>query len=437
MYKNNFKNKFLFVFVLFSIFFFNNNYQIIAFSPYQSDKYDKNSKTKIHHILLEQHYPAISKEELVNFYAEDQLNKKIKINRSEPCYNALSNPNLDAKIKNPPSNLLGIYFDGGTREFKDNYFSLDELKKMQNNVDNIYIFYDNTKYCDTQLKLQVDKKIYFETFKKNWVVPSEWRPWFWSYEKWRNRWYDEKTPNEKGYFLNKYGSQGFQLDINVKEEEKISSIPLYTIEEILNDNEHFYKIKNFTFKENLGNGIHVDYNKNFLTLKTDNSVGDFFNTVYNIGGYVPIVGTVLSGIEFIEGTVREDEGQMIESGVSLAVDAATFGAGKIFFKGGKKIATKGVSKGIAKNVAKKTVQQPFKRVAISFTAKQMLNILKTDMTIKTGKLLKDEFVKPKPIELSLNDNVKIIIFPREEKRYEIDPGDAIVIVDHEGNVLEN
>ncbi|WP_017193657.1 hypothetical protein [Vaccinium witches'-broom phytoplasma] len=72
------------------------------------------------------------------------------------------------------------------RENKNNCYILNDLKQMINDVTNIYFFYDNTCYNDVAMQTQINKNFYFDKHKQHWEVPSEWRPWFWSYEKWRN-----------------------------------------------------------------------------------------------------------------------------------------------------------------------------------------------------------------------------------------------------------
>ncbi|WP_034172309.1 SVM family protein [Chrysanthemum yellows phytoplasma] len=45
------------------------------------------------------------------------------------------------KIKNPPHNLLGVFFDNGTRDDEDDKYILKELKQMGNGAKNMYIFW--------------------------------------------------------------------------------------------------------------------------------------------------------------------------------------------------------------------------------------------------------------------------------------------------------
>ncbi|MBP5836063.1 hypothetical protein [Candidatus Phytoplasma meliae] len=429
------KYRFLLVFIVLVNICFFFQHQIFALE-----------KPQTHHILLEQHYPLISKEELVNFYSEDRLNIKIKLN-SEPSYNSYSDSHLNTKIKNPPSNLLGVYFDGGTREHQDNCYTLDDLKQINNNANNMYIFYDNTNYCDIYVNLKYNQNIYFDTFKKNWKVPSEWRPWFWSYGEWRNNWYNKKTPTEKGYCLLKYGSQGFKLKINIDEKESILAIPFYAIDDILQDDNNFFNIKNFALKTYLGDGIYVDYNQPILTFKTNNDLGDFFNGVYEAAGYVPIVGTVLSGLELTEGLMQENKEQMIEGGVDLAVDVITAGLGKVF-KGGTKIASKTITKGVTKKAAKETTKKTFKSVLLRLSQKTVKKILQSKIADKLNidtidpiemikNAIKQEVIKPDPIILDLNENTKLTIIPKAKISYSINSDDHIIIIDHEGDVIES
>ncbi|MGE9276290.1 MAG: SVM family protein [Candidatus Phytoplasma pruni] len=45
------------------------------------------------------------------------------------------------KIKNPPRNLLGVFFDNGTRDDEDDKYTLEDLKNMGNGAQNMYIFW--------------------------------------------------------------------------------------------------------------------------------------------------------------------------------------------------------------------------------------------------------------------------------------------------------
>ncbi|QKX95049.1 SVM family protein [Candidatus Phytoplasma asteris] len=45
------------------------------------------------------------------------------------------------KIKNPPRNLLGVFFDNSTRDDEDDKYTLEELKQMGNGAKNMYIFW--------------------------------------------------------------------------------------------------------------------------------------------------------------------------------------------------------------------------------------------------------------------------------------------------------
>ncbi|XXP77406.1 MAG: SVM family protein [Lettuce witches'-broom phytoplasma] len=62
--------------------------------------------------------------------------------QKQPCYNAtLADFSIMWKIKNPSPNLLGVFFDNGTRDDEDNKYTLEELKHMGNNAENMYIFW--------------------------------------------------------------------------------------------------------------------------------------------------------------------------------------------------------------------------------------------------------------------------------------------------------
>ncbi|MDV3167934.1 MAG: SVM family protein [Candidatus Phytoplasma stylosanthis] len=59
-----------------------------------------------------------------------------------PCYNG----NMESfamiwKIKNPPRNLLGVFFDNGIRDDEDDKYNLEELKQIGNGAHNMYIFW--------------------------------------------------------------------------------------------------------------------------------------------------------------------------------------------------------------------------------------------------------------------------------------------------------
>ncbi|KOR75717.1 hypothetical protein CPX_001277 [Candidatus Phytoplasma pruni] len=312
-----FKYFFLSFFILLSVFFLF-NHQALALVQ----KNNESSKPQIHLVLLEQPYPLVTKEQLVNNYTTKYLNKTLQLN-SSPCYNATSNNNLNTVIKGAPSNLLGIYFDGGIRENKNNCYTLNNLKQMINDVTNIYLFYDNTCYNDVTMQTQINKNFYFDKHKQHWEVPSEWRPWFWSYEKWRNHWYNEKTPTEKGYFLVKYGSQGFKIEVNIDEKETMCSIPEHAIGSVLDNN--FSKIKNLTengLKTYLGDGIYIDYDKPFLTFTTNNWFNDAWNVSHNVISFIPIVGTTidvsLGLFDVLESFVQDNPEQRINSTLDIA-----------------------------------------------------------------------------------------------------------------------
>ncbi|QTX02872.1 putative secreted protein, SAP05-like [Candidatus Phytoplasma luffae] len=59
-----------------------------------------------------------------------------------PCYNGnIADFAIMWKIKTPPHNLLGVFFDNGTRSDEDNQYTLEELKQMGNGAQNMYIFW--------------------------------------------------------------------------------------------------------------------------------------------------------------------------------------------------------------------------------------------------------------------------------------------------------
>ncbi|GLH60543.1 SVM family protein [Paulownia witches'-broom phytoplasma] len=61
---------------------------------------------------------------------------------SGPCYNGnIATSAIMWKIKNPPHNLLGVYFDNGTKDDEDDKYTLEDLKQMGNGASNMYIFW--------------------------------------------------------------------------------------------------------------------------------------------------------------------------------------------------------------------------------------------------------------------------------------------------------
>ncbi|MDO8030099.1 effector protein ['Planchonia careya' phytoplasma] len=63
-------------------------------------------------------------------------------NQTCPCYNGtVAEFCIMCKIKNPPKNLLGVFFDESTRDDEDDKYSLEELKYMANNSANMFIFW--------------------------------------------------------------------------------------------------------------------------------------------------------------------------------------------------------------------------------------------------------------------------------------------------------
>ncbi|WP_227807100.1 hypothetical protein [Mulberry dwarf phytoplasma] len=407
----------------------------------------ENSESKINHVLLEQPYPIFSPEELVNFYTKDQLKKQLKLN-NYPSYNANDNLDLNVAIKNAPTNLLGVWFDGGVRSTLNNDAvtvenTMKQLREMANDhqVKQVYFFYDNTDYCDLTVNLQLEKNLYFNTFKKDWNVPSEWRPWFWSYEEWRDHWYCKKTPREKGYSLLKSGEQGFKIVIAIDETANVFLVPVHAIDVVYQDNTNFRKIKNFTLKTDLGDGIEIDYDKPMLRLHTDNSFGDFLNKVYEVGDYFPIVSTVLSGVNFAEGMLQDNEGQIIDGGFGLALDALTFGASSIL-KGGTKTITKGAVKGTVKKTTTKVAQKPLRNIVNTFLKKQLQktfslnNIVVTDTKKIFQKTLEANIFTPQPIIIDLGNNTKLTVLPKSKSAYNIENKEKIIMVNHEGEIMQ-
>ncbi|MDV3196905.1 MAG: effector protein [Pigeon pea little leaf phytoplasma] len=64
-------------------------------------------------------------------------------NQTCPCYNStVAEFCIMWKIKNPPTNLLGVFFDESTRDDQDDKYSLEELKYMANNSVNMFIFWE-------------------------------------------------------------------------------------------------------------------------------------------------------------------------------------------------------------------------------------------------------------------------------------------------------
>ncbi|MEZ0180215.1 hypothetical protein ['Camptotheca acuminata' phytoplasma] len=219
-------------------------------------------------------------------------------------------------------------------------------------------------------------------------------------------------------------------------------VPLHAIDEIYEEDKNFAKIKNFVLKESLGDDIYIDYQKPFLIFKNNNPFGDFLNGVYTVGSYVPIVGTVLSGVNFIEGAVQDNEEQVIEGGVDLVIDALTLGWGKFAkaAKEGQKVVTKTITKGATKKATKK----PLKNIVKTFFQKQLKeafslkNFLKKDIINDFQKSLKEnDFSLQPPIVIDLDNNTKMIVSLKQKPNYpNIKNNDQVIVVNHEGEIVE-
>ncbi|MDV3168064.1 MAG: hypothetical protein Q8779_02235 [Candidatus Phytoplasma stylosanthis] len=378
-------------------------------------------KTNIHHIILKQPFPVVSREELVNSYTQKKLGKKIILNK-KASYNADSNLNLNIEIKNPPTNLLGVYFDGGNRNFKDNVLTLEELRNIQSpNIKNIYFFYDDTDYCDIHVDLKFNENIYFHTFKKDWYTPYEWRPYFISYKNWRNNWYKKKKSNEKGYFLEKLDSQGFELNINVHEKDTLFHTPIDHVEKTFQNNNNFQKIKNFIFKKNLGNGIYVDYDHSKLIFQTNNLSHYFYKSVYEFVNCIPYLGIFVNFTELIEGFIQSNKEQIIDSSIDLST-SLFFGLGKLFKNIKNTFLTKYFSK-ITKKIEKSKKQEIFQDI----TEDLVIRFIKE----KLSAFLKEKLIDNKKVVIELNKNTKITVIPENKPKYKIGKNDKVIYYNYQ------
>ncbi|MDV3198355.1 MAG: effector protein [Vigna little leaf phytoplasma] len=123
----NLKNK-LFLFISLLLCLIGNNGRINAVSK---EEYINN--TRIVNI-------TVSNKNIIKNH--DFFKKYFDYTQLYPCYNAsLEEFAMIWKIKNPPSNLLGVFFDKGERFAEDNQYSLEDLKYMCNGADNMYIFW--------------------------------------------------------------------------------------------------------------------------------------------------------------------------------------------------------------------------------------------------------------------------------------------------------
>ncbi|WP_341266424.1 hypothetical protein [Candidatus Phytoplasma fraxini] len=421
-FKFPYKFKYFFLsFFILLIFFFLTNHKVLI----SAQKNNESLTPQIHLVLLEQPYPLVDKEQLVNNYTTKYLNKTLQLN-SSPCYNATSNNNLNTVIKDTPTNLLGVYFDGGIRENKENYYTLDNLKQMTNDVSNIYFFYDNTRYNDVTMQTRINKNFYFDKHKQHWKVPSEWRPCFWSYEKWRDYWYNKKTPTEKGYFLVKYGSQGFKIEVNIDEQETMVLIPAHAIGSVLENN--FSQVKSLTennLKTDLGDGIYIDYEQPLLTFKTNNWLDVVWNVSHNVINFIPYVGTAVDAVfgvlDIVESWVQDNPQQGINGVLDTAFAFLPIpGLQKLTGSNGIKFFSKKIPKLLQKEIIKQTTQNILE------------DIIKNSFKDGTKKIITQGYFTSESINIKLDDYTTLTTQPRNKLIYDIESNEKVHVINYLG-----
>ncbi|WP_341833639.1 SAP05-like protein [Candidatus Phytoplasma asteris] len=126
--KNNLLKSKIFVFILLGLFLIINNHQAMA-SPNEEFVGDM----RIVNVNLSD-IDILKKHETFKKYFDFTL--------TGPRYNGnITEFAMIWKIKNPPLNLLGVFFDDGTRDDEDDKYILEELKQIGNGAKNMYIFW--------------------------------------------------------------------------------------------------------------------------------------------------------------------------------------------------------------------------------------------------------------------------------------------------------
>ncbi|MEZ0180087.1 hypothetical protein ['Camptotheca acuminata' phytoplasma] len=238
--------------------------------------------------------------------------------------------------------------------------------------------------------------------------------------------------------MSKYDTQGFRLDINIHEKDTILNVPFYSAYYIYQNDQNFLKIKNFALKEDLGNGIHINYDKPFLNFHTDNFLGKWFKKIYNDWiGYIPIVSSVRSGIELTEGLIQRHEEQIIDNGVDLVLDTITLGYGKFVTKT-EKSATNLLSKEIKKfGIKQINDKNKFKKMLKKEFQKRLLKKIKEKKVQWFKNKLKKYFIEQNPIIINLDEHHKLNILQKPKPPYNnINNTDSVVIVERQGTISE-
>ncbi|BAD04603.1 MAG: putative secreted protein, SAP05-like [Candidatus Phytoplasma asteris] len=118
----------IFIFILLGFFLITNNNQVIA-APHE----ERVGDMRIVNIT----FSDINS--IKNFQPFSQY---FDFTLTGPRYNGnIAQFAMIWKIKNPPHNLLGVFFDNNTRDDEDDKYTLEELKQMGNGAKNMYIFW--------------------------------------------------------------------------------------------------------------------------------------------------------------------------------------------------------------------------------------------------------------------------------------------------------
>ncbi|WP_373403170.1 hypothetical protein [Candidatus Phytoplasma solani] len=83
--------------------------------------------------------PYFNGVEMMTKWLKDKLDTPIEEVQNQ-SYNSRDGVGLKWPIKNPPKELLGVYFQGGERDALPEAHTLNQLKKMGNGASNMYIF---------------------------------------------------------------------------------------------------------------------------------------------------------------------------------------------------------------------------------------------------------------------------------------------------------
>ncbi|PWV43902.1 MAG: hypothetical protein DF280_01095 ['Brassica napus' phytoplasma] len=154
--KNQFSRINLF-FISLGLLFLVNHHPVMAIE----NKKICNLNMKIHNIWIQK------KEDIVSHVINKNIDQIFSyLTLDYPCYNSSTNNKNDLcwRIKEPPNNLLFVFFDSGIRSNEDEFYSLEDLNEMGNGAKNMYIFW-LTKTLYPQIKTQKDiinKEIFYQ-----------------------------------------------------------------------------------------------------------------------------------------------------------------------------------------------------------------------------------------------------------------------------------